>query len=378
MSGTRALVLVGGGHAHVEVLRDFAERPPAGVRVTVVLDRRDAIYSGMVPGFVAGQYRADELAVDVGALARRAGAEIVAAPATRIDPAARRIEIDGRPALAYDVASLDVGSTVAGAELPGVAEHALATRPIARFVAAADALVARARERGRCRLVVVGAGAGGVELASCFRARLAREGVADTAVTLLERGLRVLPAAAARVARRVAAALAARGVAVRTGVRVERIAADGDAKRLELASGEPLVCDEVVWVSGAAPTVLVADSPLPHDDAGFLRVRATLQAHGHDDLLAAGDCIAFDPPLAKAGVHAVRQGPVLARNLRARLAGAPLAPHRPQRDFLVLLNLGDGSAIGTKWGLALEGRALFALKDRIDRRWMARYRTDRP
>jgi len=371
--GTRELVLVGGGHAHVQVLRALAAAPLPDVRTTVVLDRPDAVYSGMVPGLVAGQYAASELTIDVPALAARAGAAVVLAPATRIDAAARRIDVAGQPAVAYDVASLDVGSTVAGLGLPGVAEHALATRPIARFVGEVDALVARARERGRCRLAVVGAGAGGVELAFAFRARLAREGVREAAVTLLEGGSRVLPASPPGVARRVAAALAARGVAARCGVRIEGIARDGEALRVALGESEALACDEVAWVAGAAPIPLVADSPLPHDDAGFVRVDATLAVEGRDDLFAVGDCAAFAPPLAKAGVYAVRQGPVLTRNLRARLAGRPLRRYRPQRDFLMLLNLGDGTAIAAKWGLALEGRAAFAWKDRIDRRFVARF-----
>lgn len=374
MPGTRELVLIGGGHAHVQVLRALATAPLAGVRTTIVLDRPGAVYSGMVPGLVAGQYAMRELTIDVPALAARAGATVVLAPATRVDAAARRVEVAGRPALAYDVASLDVGSTVAGLALPGVAEHALPTRPIARFAGEVDALVVRARGRGRCRIAVVGAGAGGVELAFAFRARLAREGVREVAVTLLEGGPRVLPSSPAGVARQVAAALAARGIAARCGVRVEGVARADGALRVALGGRQTLACDEVAWVAGAAPIPLVADSPLPHDDAGFVRVQETLAVLGRDDLFAVGDCAAFAPPLAKAGVYAVRQGPVLVRNLGARLAGHPLRPYRPQRDFLMLLNLGDGTAIAAKWGLAFEGRAAFAGKDRIDRRFVARFR----
>jgi selenide,water dikinase len=134
-----------------------------------------------------------------------------------------------------------------------------------------------------------------------------------------------------------------------------------------------LGCDEVVWVAGAAPPPWLAASGLPSDATGFVRVGTTLQVDGHPDLFAVGDCAAFEPALAKAGVFAVRQGPVLARNLRAHLSGKHLRPYRPQRDFLALLNLGDGSALGTKWGLAAEGRSVFALKDRIDRRFVRRF-----
>jgi len=385
----RELVLVGGGHAHVQVLRRWAMDPLPGVAVTVVLDRAEAVYSGMVPGCVAGQYRAEELVLDVHPLARRAGATVVLAPATGVDPERRRIELDGRPPLRFDVASLDVGSTVAGSELPGVTQFALPTRPIARLIAEIGPLVERARRRGRAALAVVGAGAGGVELAATLRARLLREGLREAAVTvtLLADGPRVLPAAASRVSRRVAAALAARGVTLRTGARVERIEADGGhaERRVVLADGEVLLADEVLWVAGGAPLPWLAAAPLPRDQDGFVSIRPTLQVVGQDELFAVGDCAGWQPPLPKSGVFAVRQGPVLFHNLRARLvqqaaagsgsggAAPRLRRYRPQRDMLVLLNFGDGSALATKWGRTAQGRAMFALKDRIDRRFVRRF-----
>ena len=188
------LVLVGGGHTHVQVLRAWAMRPVPGVRLTVVVDRPEAVYSGMVPGFVAGQYRREDLEIDVRPLALRAGARFIVTPAVGLDPRERLIHLAGRPPLRYDTAAFDVGSTVAGLALPGVREHALASRPIGRFVEHVEALVARARERGRCRLVAVGAGAGGVELAFAFRARLEREGVREASVLLLESGRACWPA----------------------------------------------------------------------------------------------------------------------------------------------------------------------------------------
>ena len=379
----RDLVLVGGGHAHVQVLVRLAMEPAPGVRVTLVVDRIDAVYSGMVPGFVAGQYRADELTIDVRPLARRAGAAVVVAAATDLDPIAKRIALAGRPPIRFDVASLDIGSTVVGLTLPGVADHALATRPIGRFVEQVDALLARARQRRRARIVVVGAGAGGVELAFAFRARLAGAGVAEPEITLVDSGKRVLPEASARVSARVTRRLEARGIAVQGGARVARVDADGASgeRCLHLADGATLACDDVVWVAGATAPAWLAAAPLPHDDAGFVRVHPTLQVVGHDDVFAVGDCAAFDPALPKAGVYAVRQGPVLARNLRAHLArggGPALRRYRPQRDFLALLNVGDGTAIGAKWGLPAEGRAVFALKDWIDRRFVRRFQVLAP
>jgi selenide,water dikinase len=365
------LVLVGGGHAHIQVLTRWAMAPVPGARLTLVVDRPIAVYSGMVPGFVAGQYPREALEIDVRPLALRAGARCIVAPATGLDPSARRLVLAGRPPLVYDTVSFDVGSTVAGLELPGVREHAIPTRPIGELVRRVDEVLAAARARDPARIVVVGAGAGGVEVAFALAARLRPERAGRVEVLLLESGPRVLPGYAASAATRVAAAAAARGIAIRTGARVTRV----EAGALLLDVGERLPADAVIWVAGAAALPIFTGSGLETDAGGFLRIRPTLQSLGHDEVFAVGDCAAWTtgPGLAKAGVYAVRQGPVLAHNLMARIQGGRLRPYRPQRDFLSLLNLGDGGAIGTKWGASVEGRAMFRLKDWIDRRFVRRF-----
>ena len=365
------LVLVGGGHAHIQVLRRWAMSPVPATRLTLVVDRPIAVYSGMVPGFVAGQYSREALEIDVRPLARRAGARCIVARATGLDLAARRIALEGRPPIVYDTVSFDVGSTVAGVELPGVREHAVPTRPIGDFVRRVDDVLAAAEGRAIFRVVVVGAGAGGIEIAFALTARLRRAGGRRVAMLLLESGPRVLPGYAPSAAARVERAAAERGIAIRCGARVEGVAAD--VVRLE--GGARLPADAVVWVAGGGALPLFDRSGLETDERGFVRIRSTLQSVGHDDVFAVGDCAAWTagPGLAKAGVYAVRQGPVLAHNLMARARGARLRAYRPQHDFLSLLNLGDGRAIGTKWGVSAEGRSLFALKDWIDRRFVRHF-----
>jgi selenide,water dikinase len=365
------LVLVGGGHAHIQVLTRWAMGPVPGARLTLVVDRPIAVYSGMVPGFVAGQYLREALEIDVRPLALRAGARCIVTPATGLDTAARRLALEGRPPIAYDTVSFDVGSTVAGLGLRGVREHAIPTRPIGKFVRRVDEVLVAVRDRDGARLVVVGAGAGGAEVAFALAARLRGERAGRGEVLLLEAGPRVLPGYAASAAARVQRAAAARGIEIRTDVRVTRV----EAGAVHLEGGERLSADAVVWVAGATALPLFDGSGLETDEAGFIRIRPTLQCVGHDDVFAVGDCAAWTagPGLAKAGVYAVRQGPVLAHNLLARIRGTRLRAYRPQRDFLSLLNLGDGGAIGTKWGASVEGRAVFALKDWIDRRFVRRF-----
>ena len=333
-----------------------------------MVDRPGAVYSGMVPGFVAGDYAARELEVTWfrwrGARAR-AWCSRARSRWTR-DP--RRIELEGRPPIAYDVASLDVGATVRGLDLPGVREHALATRPIARLVEELEARVAGLPERPR--VAIVGGGAAGVELAFTLDARLRAAG-RTPAVHLVSESAELLEDYGAWLRRLVHGALDARAIRVHTGVKVDAVRADG----IDLA-GEPLAADLVVWATGAAPLPFPCGPGLPLDASGFVRVERTLEVAGCRDLFAVGDCasLPFAPWVRKAGVYAVREGPALDANLRARLCGGRLRAYRPQRDFLTLLNLGGGEAIAAKWGVAFRGRSAWRLKDRIDRRFVDRFR----
>lgn len=369
-SGRRKeLLLVGAGHAHVQILRGLAMRPLPGVRTTLVVDRPHALYSGMVPGVVSRRYTPDETTIDVVPLARRAGAAVVLAPARRVLADMQQVELEGRPPLPYDLASINIGSTVAGLELPGVREHAVPTRPIGRFLPRLDAHLA-ALSTDRPAVAVVGGGAGGVELAFCLEARLRGQGLRPE-VTLYTGSDRVLAARAPAVSEAVARAARARGLRLRTGTRVTEVT----GTHVILSDNSSAPADLCVWVAGAAAHPLARASGLPSTAAGFLSVDPSLRVQGHARLFAVGDCAVPTswPETPRAGVYAVRQGPVLDANLRATLSGRALQAYTPQRDFLTLLNLGDGTAIAARWGRALHGRWAMLLKDRIDRAFMRRF-----
>ena len=371
---------MGGGHSHVQVLRAFMMEPLVDTHLTVVLDRPIAVYSGMVPGFVAGQYRADELEIDVLPLARRVGARVILSPAIGVEPASKRIALEGRAPIHYDVASFDIGSTVAGQELPGIRRHAVPTRPINRFVERVDEIVERASSRRddekTFRLVIVGGGAGGVELAFTLERRLCAAGVLRLEVTLVHGGEEILPGYSKSLRQKVKHQAEERGIRIETGRRVEA----AEAEQLVFNDGERMKYDTLVWVTGAISQPLFTDSGLPVEERGFVRTRSTLQVEGQDDLFAVGDCATMldYPETPKAGVYAVRQGPYLADNLRAHLKGEKLRKYKPQKDFLTLLNLGDGTAIGAKWGFSRHSERMMELKDKIDRKFMRRFQVLEP
>jgi selenide, water dikinase len=358
----------------VQVLRRFGMTPRRDVRLTLVVDKPEAVYSGMVPGYVAGQYRREELEIDLVPLARRAGARVILTAAVGIDAEAKRIRLAERPPLRYDLASLDIGSTVAGLDLPGVRKRALPTRPISELVARIDGLVERIRSRPSgtpFRIVVVGGGAGGIEVAFTLWHRVGAAQDRSVDLTLVHGWPEVLAGYPRGLIDRVHRNASRRGIRIEPNRRV--VEAREDAVVFD--TGESIPADALLWVTGAVSHPLFVESKLPTEPRGFVRTRSTLQVEGFDDLFAVGDCATMNdfPDTPKAGVYAVRQGPFLYENLLALLEGRPLRSYRPQSDFLTLLNLGDGTALGSKWGRSFEGEWVMRLKDWIDRRFMRRF-----
>ncbi|MBA4326046.1 MAG: selenide, water dikinase SelD [Rhodobacter sp.] len=358
----RDLVLIGGGHSHALVLRMWGMDPLPGTRVTLIDPNPVAPYTGMLPGLIAGHYRRDELMIDLVRLGRFAGARVILDRATGIDLEARLIHLAGRPPLPYDLAAIDVGITSDLPSLPGAPDHAVAAKPLGRYAQAWEAFVAQAPARPR--VVILGAGLGGVELALASVHRLG--GAAS--VTLLDQAGALLPALASPARRALQRRLAAAGVVLRLGVRVAEVRAGS----VLLAGGEEIGSDFTLTATGARPHGWLAKTGLRHD-GGFLVTDATLRT-SDPQVFASGDCAGIrGDPRPKAGVFAVRAAKVLHRNLRAALTGKPLQAFRPQADYLKLISLGEKAAVAEKWGLALSGPRFWRLKDRIDRSFMDRF-----
>lgn len=365
----KQLVLAGGGHAHVHVLAALAERRFAVTDVVLVSPYSRQIYSGMLPGWLAGFYAIEECALALDTLAQRAGAKFVQAACDGLDLRARQLLCRDGDKIPFDYISIDTGPVADSARLPGAAEHALPIRPLEGFVAAWPGVVERARRQGTIELALVGDGAAAVELAFAIEARLSAEKLRAFKVTLIGGESLPLPGFPASLRRQAASRLARRGIVHcggRRAVAVER-------EHVLLEDGRSLAADLALLASGSAAPRWPADSGLATDDGGFIRVNRMLQSVSHPFVFSAGDVAAYADARPKSGVFAVRAGPPLAANLRAICQGQALKPWRPQRRALYLLSTGDGQALAAWGGLSASGRWLWRWKDRIDRRFVAQF-----
>jgi pyridine nucleotide-disulfide oxidoreductase family protein len=381
----KRLLLLGGGHAHVHVLQALAKQPLPSAEVVLVSPYGRQIYSGMVPGMVAGHYRPEQCAIALAPLVQAAKARWVESAALHLDAATAQVQLANGERLSYDTVSLDTGSVMHRDRVPGGREHGLFVRPMEDFVRLLERLLALAEQRV-LDVVVVGGGAGGVELALALAHRLSanskRSRAAQKAnlsserarVALVTGGGEPLAGYPPAVIQHALAALARQRVTV-----FRDTCAAIEAKAVLLGSGARVACDAPVLATGAQAPAWLAGSGLALDGQGFIATGATQQSTSHPQVFAVGDVASrVDGPYAKAphprsGVYAVRAGPPLAANLRLQLAGAALLPYTPQARTLNLISCGGRRAI-VSWGnFSAQGRWAWWWKDHIDRAFVARY-----
>lgn len=366
---TRDLVLVGGGHTHALLLKMWAMAPLVGVRLTVINPAATAPYSGMLPGFVAGHYSADELYIDLVRLARAAGARLILGKAIHIDRAEQLVRVSGRPAIAYDVCSIDIGITSGMPELPGFSKYAVPAKPLDAFAQIWEQFC---QHSGPAQVAVLGAGVAGAEVAMAAAHRLAHMG-RPAEVHLIDRSA-ALSRLGLRARGKVLACLNNLNVRIHEHARVLEIT----QTHVILEDAEAVPARLVLGAAGTRPYGWLGGLGLACED-GYLRVRPTLQSESDPRIFAVGDCAhMIHAPRPKAGVFAVRQAPVLLHNLQAILSGGTLKPYAPQADYLKLISLGGRKALAEKRGIALSGAAMWRWKDAIDRKFMHQFESLAP
>ncbi len=365
------IVLIGGGHAHVAVLKRFGMRPIPGVRLTLITPTFDTPYSGMLPGFLAGHYTFAESHLNLLPLCQFAGAQCYRDTVVGLDLKQKRIHCAQHPPVSFDWVSIDTGSTPAMSDVPGAREHAIPVKPVDSFLRRWETIEAnlKASPERTHQFLTVGAGAGGVELTLSLQHRLQQHGL-KARFAILTRSSSILPSHNTGVQTRYQRLLEARGIPVHTNQEITRVT-ESSVQTKQTQSHD---FDSLFWLTHAAAPAWPAESGLAVDEHGFIQVNPYLQSPSHPFVFAAGDVASMiGQPRPKSGVFAVRQGPPLADNLANAIYQRPLRRYRPQSRFLSLISTGDAYAVASRGGWSTEGRWVWRWKDGIDRRWMRQY-----
>ncbi len=361
------LIMVGGGHAQLSVLKALAQKP-WGIDAVLITPSPYQVYSGMLPGWMAGHYNLSDCRINLRPLAESAGVRLILAQVIGIDAKRRRIELSDGTQLDYDGLSLDVGSEADVSWLEAAGERLLPIKPLGNFVQRWPGILTAASKRDHYRLIVVGGGAAGVELAFAAQHAFTTQQCKQASVGLVASESGILPGHAAGVKARTRVLLRQRGITLYQGQAV------GAAEGVALSNGRLVNADCIIAATGARPPAWLRNTDLALDEQGYILVDAQHRSLSHPNIFAAGDmCARNDIRLARSGVHAVFAGPVLAHNLVAAINGYKLESYRPRKKSLYLLATGPQHAIASWGAFSAQGHWVWRWKNWIDRRFMRKY-----
>jgi len=369
------VVLVGGGHANVQVIKHLSQHflvEPQGLHLTLLSDQSTAWYSGMMPGCISGRYHADQTQINLQDLADWCGATFVCAKMQSINWDTRCIHCENQTDISFDYCCINIGSITRYSELPGVRQHALLTRPISELlgkIISRDSVLNATKTTDDIirRVVVVGSGAAGLELAWALRARVLDMGFTPE-LTLIHSGRdRIFDERGAMTVNNIHSKLEEHSIRVIGSAKAVSVS----SSHVTLSSEREIPYDYLLWATGAQAPPVLKNLGVALDDVGYVLVNPYLQSTSHPRLFAVGDCCNFDNKnLPKAGVYSVREGPVVAENLIHLLLEEELVPYQPQEGFLSLLNTSDGEAISSWKGISFTNSKVMHLKDKIDMKFM--------
>ncbi len=335
--------------------------------MTLVSDFECTAYSGMLPAHISGFYRRTALDIDLRHLCKNANVRFIRAKVCGLDLKQKQVLLDSdAEPLAADLVSINVGSIPDMGSVAGAQSWAIPAKPVPRLLEGwASTLAAAEKSKGQLHIILVGGGAGGVELALSMRARLQH-----AKLTIIHSGPRLLSGHSSCAQHIAGNVLLERKVAAITGTRVVEVM----PHNVRLDDGQLLAADFVFWVTQAVPPAWLGESGLDITREGFIRVEPTLQTINYPWVFAAGDAASIENQnLPKSGVFAVRMAQPLEHNLRAYLSGMLLKGYKPQLHSLSLIGTADGRAIASYGRLAARSAFFWWLKNRIDQRFMGQF-----
>ena len=363
------LVLVGGGHAHLTSLKNLPTFRKRGHQVTLISPYPYHYYSGMGPGMLSGIYGPQEVRFHVKRMAEGQGAAFIRDKVIKVDPERRILLLSSGEKVTYDRVSFNTGSEVPIESLTRTPRDNIVTvKPVINLYRARHAILNALSENKTLSLAVIGGGPAGVEISANLW-RLLHVNKTKGEIALIG-GRRLMGEAPEKVRHLALESLIRKGVRVIEGTHVKTI----EDRIIRMSDGREVGFDMTFVATGIRPSSFFRESNLPSSADGGLLVNSYLQSTAYPDIFGGGDCISLEGhPLAKVGVHAVRENPVLYHNLLAALEGGKMMAFRPREHFLLIFNMGDGQGIFWKKNWIWENRLAFLLKDYIDRRFMRKF-----
>ena len=374
------LVLIGGGHSHLTVLKQLGMHPIPGLAVTLISRDINVPYSGLLPGFISGIYKAQDIYIDLRPLAQFAKARIIQADIQKIDLDGKEVTLPERPNISFDLLSLNIGSEPNLSLIPGAKDHSIGIKPLPEFLKLWPQILERAKntlaQNQEFKFIIVGGGPASVELAFSIHHRLKNDPNLKNAeqsnlqIQIISAENTLLKFHNNRVQSFTAKELANRNIDVLLKTKMSAC----EAGVIVCEDQTRLKADAIICATGASLPSWPAECGLAISQDGFIEVDSTLKSTSHDYVFAAGDSATIKGQTRpKSGVYAVRQGIPLAKNLVRHATNRRLISYKPQTHALALINTCNKSAIASRGSFFMYGRLAWIVKDRIDINFVKKY-----
>ena len=361
----KTIILAGGGHSHLSILKKIAFNTIPDTKWILISSNKYQYYSGMFSGYIEGLYSIDDMRIDLAQLAKQANCLFYDASISKIDATAKQVVTDDGQLFSYDYLSLDIGSHTNNPSINGLTQFQSSLKPSHHFPTHAKKL------RDAANVVIIGSGAAACEMALSLQAWKDRQNKKNELISLIHSN-DLLGKNGKRASQLATTIIDKNKIQHYEYERAEEVT----EHHVLTDKGKRIPYDEVVFLGGGSAPDMLKHSGLAVNKDGFLLVNSSLQSIDNPFVFGAGDCVSLvtHPHLEKSGVHAVRQGPFLWNNLRAALKKTPFVYYSPQKKSMAILSTGNKEALLLYGKIALHGKWAWRLKDRIDRKFVHKYK----
>ncbi|WP_461204840.1 NAD(P)/FAD-dependent oxidoreductase [Clostridium sp. DL1XJH146] len=363
-SNLKEILLIGGGHVHVHVIKELKEYIKKGYNITLISDGRFQYYSGMAASYLENIYELEEIVFDLQEICRGYSVKFIQKEVEKIDSINKKVWLNDGTFENYSILSINMGSTIAFKDMANKYENVVTVKPLSNLSSIKAAIEKLHSEE---KIVILGGGAAGVEIACALRVNL-NQLHKNIDITIVDGNNSILKGFNDKAKKIATKRILELGIKTELNSRVKDI----QKNNIVLDNGQTVQYNLLIIASGAKASNVFMNSDFSCDKKGYPWIESTLQTKTDNHIFAVGDCASFQEytHVKKIGVYAIKEAPILEENIKRILGSKTLVEYLPQNKYLLIVSLGDKKALLIYDKVSFYGRIPWAIKNYIDKSFM--------
>lgn len=361
MSRIKTILMIGGGHGHLYLLKQLMTEKIPGYRIVLISEGRRQYYSGMAAAYMEDIYTDQDISVDLKKICDAGHVTFIEGIVEFVEPVKKYVVTQDGTKHYFDLASFDTGSRTMIEHIPGAGQFGKKVKPLEELSEIKSMI--KTSTINKTRIVIIGGGSSSVELSLAIK-KYGMKQKKELEVTVISGNSGILSDYKMKLRKIGEKKLRKEKVNVIKGTRVTAIKKND----ILMTAGMTMPFDLVLLATGSTAHPLYKVSGLKTDKKGYMMVNPYLQNVAYPYIFGIGDCIAFEDYtyVKKVGVYAVREAEFLWTNLNNFINNEELMAYKPQKKYLSILSLGDKIGVLEFHGIVAAGKWVWQLKNRID------------